>query len=210
MNLTLDEIMTLLAEGKASAWRDKEGNSLLHHAARLGDMEAVELSLAQGISALVYNKELESARDMARSWGHDAAALRLDQEMRRERAAAPAAALPYKTLADIRAKKAFYDLAKRGLFDQVIALAEKDSGNLCADDLLSAGADGDMVLMHVCQQGQLSLLLRPELWAQNPADLSAIWEKTPKIYQEGLDAKPVLLRANQLRLRNLSAKAGPR
>jgi ankyrin repeat protein len=208
----LSELKSLLKSGANPAWRDGAGNSLLHHAARLGDKEAVEQCFALGVKALVYNKDNACARDVARIWGHDAVALMIDEGMKRERAAAPVPPLAYASLKEIRDKSSatginiFHALAGQGMFDRVIALAEKSPDVFTAQDFLDRGADGDSVILKVCQQGQLPALMKPELWVKNLADFMSVWERVPKIYQQGLDVEAFISRTRQLNLQSRAPK----
>jgi hypothetical protein len=140
---------------------------------------------------------------VARIWGHDGLAAKIDAQMRQEKAAP----IPYASLKEIREKSRtsginlFYQLAAQIKFDQVVGLAEKNAETLTAADLLSKDG-GDTVLFKICQQGQLPLLLKPELWIRNPDDFSSIWEKAPKVCQKDLDGAGVLSRARQAGLQS--------
>ena len=205
-----EDIKSLLE--KDARWTDAAGNSLLHYAARLGDKETAELCLRRGVKTLVYNDDGYCARDVARAWGHDALALQLDVEMKLERAVTAAPPLGYASLQEIRDKSAatgrniFYFLAAHGRFDQVVALAGKNSDALSAQDFLGQGADGEKVILRICQCGQLPELMKPELWTRNLADFLSVWENVPKIYQKDLDVGGLISRIRQLKLQSRASK----
>lgn len=201
-----DEIKSLLE--KDAAWVDSEGNSLLHHAARSGDSGLVQHCIARDVSAISYNKEGECARDVARIWGYDDIAALIDTEMKRLRAETPLPPLAYSSLQEIRdtstaiGTNIFFDLAARGLFDQVLPLAEKDAEGLCAADFLSTGASGETVILKICQAGQISELIKMKLWIKKPSALLSVWEDVPKIYQKDIDIEAFLSQLRQTKLKS--------
>jgi ankyrin repeat protein len=208
----LSELQSLLKSGADSAWRDEAGNTLLHHAARLGDKEVVAQCIAKGVQASAYNNDNECARDVARSWGHDAVARLIDAEMKRGQAAAPVPPLAYASLQEIRDKSSaagvniLHGLAAQGSFGQVVALTMKAPESFTAEDFLTKGADGDSVLLKICQQGQQAELLKPELWVKNLNDFFTVWENVPKPYRAGLDVEGFISRTRQLRLTSRAPK----
>jgi ankyrin repeat protein len=199
-----DEIKALLA--KNPQWMDAAGNSLLHFAARSGDAGLVEQCLKAGVKTLIYNKAGECARDVARIWGYDALAALIDIEMKKERAVAVQPPLGYASLQDIRDQSAatgvniLHTLAAEGKFDQVAILAKKESDGLTAQDFLAAGADGEKVILKICQQGQLAELMKPELWVNSLGDFLSVWENVPKVYRKDMNVEAFLSRTRQLKL----------
>lgn len=177
----------LLEKGADANWKDAAGNTLMHHAARFGDLGLVALLQAKGASAFVFNAEGESPFDVAAVWGNDAVAKKISEGIEAEiKAAAEKPVIPYKTLQEIRDASAFYDLAKRGQFAQVTALAEKEGG-FVASDLLQRGPDGDTAAHKLVQLGQLGLLLKPALWIAKPEDFQKVWESVPANYRSAHD-----------------------
>lgn len=173
--------------------RDADGNTLLHHAARFGALDLVDKLAAKGAKTFVHNHDGDTPWDVAVSWGHDAVSTRLDAILRAEmKAAAEIEKISYTSLQQIRDASAkngageFHALASKGLFAQVIALAEKDGG-FCAADLLEKGRDGTTVVLKLAQQGSLGSLLKPALWSARPNDFQNVWLNVPKNYRDGHD-----------------------
>ncbi len=173
--------------------RDADGNTLLHHAARFGDLALVEKLVARGAKTFTHNNDGDSPWDVAATWGHDAVATRLDAALRAEmKAAGEIEKISYTSLQQIRdasvknGASEFHALASRGLFAQVIALAEKDGG-FCAADMLEKGRDGTTVILKLAQQGNLASLLKPALWSARPNDFQNAWLNVPKNYRDGHD-----------------------
>ncbi|MCE9507460.1 MAG: ankyrin repeat domain-containing protein [Alphaproteobacteria bacterium] len=205
-----EEIKALL--GKDAQWMDKAGNSLLHLAAQSGDAGLVEACLKAGVKTLLYNKDGECARDVARIWGYDALAVVIDAGMKQERAATPQPPLGYASLQEIRDQSAatgvnvFHALAAEGKFDQVAALAKKESDGFTAQDFLAAGADGDKAILKICQQGQLAELMKPELWVNSLGDFLSVWENVPKVYRKDMNVEAFMSRTRQLKLTSRAPK----
>ncbi|MBI3441161.1 MAG: ankyrin repeat domain-containing protein [Proteobacteria bacterium] len=138
--MNAEQIKSLIENGVN--WKDDADNSLLHHAVCTGDATLVKLCLQLGVSSLAYNKNNESARDVARAWGYDDIAALLDADIQQARTVTSAVAIPYASLQEIRAQSfakglnIFYVVASQGLFNQVAAIAAKDSLGLKASDLL--------------------------------------------------------------------------
>lgn len=173
--------------------RDADGNTLLHHAARFGALELIEKLVAKGAKTFTHNNDGESPWDVAVIWGQDAVAARLQDALRAEmKAAAEIEKISYTSLQQIRDASSkngaseFHALASKGLFAQVIALAEKDGG-FCAADLLEKGRDGTTVILKLAQQGSLGSLLKPALWSARPNDFQNVWLNVPKNYRDGHD-----------------------
>lgn len=206
-----DEIKAQL--GRDAQWTDAAGNSLLHHAARTGDAGLVEHCLQRGVKTLIYNNDGDCARDVARTWGYDALAVLIDAMMKKERAAAAPAPLPYASLRDIREKSAatgvnlFHALAAQGRFDQVAVLAKKEPDGFVAQDFLTTGADGEKTILKICQQGQLPELMKPELWVNSLNDFLSVWESVPKVYRKDLNIEAFMSRTRQLRLTTRAPKS---
>jgi ankyrin repeat protein len=190
------DIATLLKYIDAGAdidRRDADGNALLHHAARFGDLALAEKLVAKGAKTFTHNNDGETPWDVAASWGHDAVAARLQDALRAEmKAAAEIEKISYTSLQQIRDASAkngaseFHALASKGLFAQVIALAEKDGG-FSAADMLEKGRDGTTVVLKLAQQGSLGSLLKPALWSARPNDFQNVWLNVPKNYRDGHD-----------------------
>ena len=205
-----DEIKALLA--KNAQWTDAAGNSLLHFAARSGDAGLVEQCLKAGVKTLVYNKEGECARDVARIWGYDALVALIDAEMKKERVTTAQPPLGYASLQDIRDQSAvtgvniLYTLATEGKFDQVAVLAKKESDGFTAQDFLATGADGEKLILKICQQGQLPELMKPELWVNSLGDFLSVWENVPKIYRKDMNVEAFMSCTRQLKLTSRAPK----
>jgi ankyrin repeat protein len=205
-----EQIKALL--GKNPQWTDKAGNSLLHHAASSGDAGLVEHCLQRGVKTLVYNKDGECARDVARMWGYDALAALIDAGMKQERIVTPQSPLAYASLQNIREQSAatgvniFHALAGQGKFDQVAAIAKKDSDAFTAQDFMATGADGERVILKICQQGQLAELMKPELWVNSLGDFLSVWESVPKIYRKDMNVEAFISRTRQLKLTSRAPK----
>jgi hypothetical protein len=122
--------------------------------------------------------------------------------------APPAASFPHKSLKELRVQEEnlFHHYAKRGMFHQIAALAERDGEGLKASDILTRGSDGDTALLHICQQNELGLLLKPELWSKNPADFDLVWSRVPAAYKEEADTEGLVTRAQQMKLKAQSMK----
>lgn len=173
--------------------RDADGNTLLHHAARFGEIGLIEKLTAKGAKTFTHNNEGDTPWDVAVAWGHDAVAARLDAALRAEMtSAAEIEKISYTSLQQIRDASVkngvseFHALASKGLFAQVIALAEKDGG-FCAADMLEKGRDGTTVILKLAQQGSLGSLLKPALWSARPNDFQNAWLNVPKNYRAGHD-----------------------
>ncbi len=188
--------------------RDADGNTLLHHAARFGDLELIEKLVAKGAKTFTHNNDGESPWDVAVIWGHDAVAARLDTALRAEmKSAAEIEKISYTSLQQIRDASAkngsseFHALAAKGFFAQVIALAEKDGG-FTAGDLLERGRDGSSVVLKLAQQGSLGSLLKPALWSARPNDFQNVWLNVPKNYRDGHDYEAFLSGLRQAKLQS--------
>lgn len=207
--LTLKDLQTLLDGTVDPAWADADGNSLLHYAARFGDKETVEQCFALGVKALVFNNEDECARDAALVWGYDDIASIINTRMESERESTPPSPIGYASLVEIRLQSAakdidvFQGLAKRGQFEQLLLLAQQDAEGLTVQDYLEKGSSGMTLLLEVCEQGQVSLLIKPELWMKNPSDFMRIWENIPTAYRPELDAVKFMNAVRQMKLKTV-------
>jgi hypothetical protein len=201
-------LLRMLDEGLDPNWQGPCGNTLLHAAARIGDALLVERLLEKGARAFVHNEEAETPRDVAASWGHDALARRIGERLEDEKLTRGPAAIPCQSLQQIREKSLesgishFHYLAQRGQFAQVVTLAANDPQGFTAADLLAKGLDGDTVIMKVCQQGQLPLLMKPELWVKKPQEFQAVWEQVPEHYRKQVDYDSFVSQLRQIKLQS--------
>jgi hypothetical protein len=198
----------LLDDGLDANWKDARGDTLLHAAARLGDATLVEKLLEKGARAFVHNDEAETPWETAVIWGRDNIAKILRVRMEDERLTRGSDPLAYASLQDIHDKTAetginqLHYLAQKGQFGQVITLAAADKEGLSTADLLSRGLDGDTVLLKICQQGQLPLLAKPELWVKKPQDFQALWENVPQHYRKDVDYNAFVSALRQMKLQS--------
>lgn len=205
-----DALSRLLDRGLDPNWKDGAGNTLLHHAARMGNQALVEKLAEKGAAFWSYNADGETPRDVAIVWGNDSVSALVTAKMSEQPAAEEQ--IPYKSLQEIRdasektGTSQFHFLAKRGQFAQVAALAEKDGGFI-ASDLLGKGGDGDTAVMKVAQQGELDLLLNTALWLSQPTDFEKVWESVPANYKTEHDAVAF---ASDLRQAKLQSYAKPK
>ena len=189
-------------------WHAPDGSSLLHYAAQLGDRFLINECLNNGIKARQYNKDNESAADIAIAWGHDQIAAMLNDQIKQEKALSSVIPLPYKYLQEIRDKaqknhiNIFYNLAAQGQFDQVASLAIKNNEAFNAADLNSQGQDGDSVIFKICQRGQLKDLIIPALWVNNIGEINSIFQSLPKTYRDSVDFETFLSQTRQERLKS--------
>lgn len=204
----IDSLKKFVDAGANVDRRDADGNTLLHHAARFGDLELLEKLVAKGAKTFVHNNDGDSPWDVAVAWGHDGIAARLDAALRAEmKAAAETEKISYSSLQQIRdasvknGASEFHALASKGLFAQVIALAEKDGG-FCAADMLEKGRDGTTVILKLAQQGSLGSLLKPALWSARPADFQNAWLNVPKNYRDGHDFEGFVTGLRQAKLQS--------
>lgn len=199
-------LQRLLDEGLDANWKNAAGDTLLHAAAKRGDTKLIEHLAEKGARANVFNNDGETPRDVATAWGHDEAAGILKQRSAEEKLTRGNDPIPYASLQQIRDKARdtgidpLHEIAQRGQFNQVIPLAVNDAQGLNAADLLSKGLDGDTLLLKICQQGQLPLLLKPELWMKKPQDAQRIWEKVPLHYRKEVDYDAFISQLRQARL----------
>ena len=206
-------IEAMLDKGLAANWQDSTGNSLLHHAARMGDTLFTDKLLAKGALANVRNAALETPAEVAAQWGHDALAHQLRARAFAQTQAAPEAPLESKSLQDIRDLSAstgadqFNFLARSGRFADVIKLAAKDAAGFTAADLLGRDADGDRTILKVCEAGLLPNLLNPAVWGRKAEDFQNVWSHVPEKYKDGLDADAFL---NEIRQARLQSYAKPK
>lgn len=198
----------MLDEGLDANWKDARGDTLLHAAARLGDAGLASKLLERGARAFVHNDEAETPWDTAVIWGRDNVAKTLRARMDDEKLTRGSDPLSYASLQDIRDRTAetginqFHFLAQKGQFGQVLTLAAADKDGLSAGDLLSRGLDGDTVLLKICQQGQLPLLAKPELWVKKPQDFQVLWENVPKNYRKDVDYASFVSALRQMKLQS--------
>ena len=173
-------LVRMLDSGLDANWRNDRDDTLLHLAARLGDISLVEKLIDKGAKALCFNAEGETPCDTAVIWGNDAAAMTIKPRMEDEKLTRGNDPIPYASLQDIRDKAAetginpLHDIAQRGQFNQVLALVQADPQGISAADLLSKGLDGDTVLQKICQHGQLPLQAKTELWVKKPQDFQRL------------------------------------
>ncbi len=206
-------IEAMLDKGLAANWRDDDGNTLLHHAARMGDTLFTDKLLAKGALANTRNAQLETPAEIASQWGHDALAQQLRARAFAQKQAAPVAPLEFKTLQDIRDLSAstgadqFHFLARQGRFADVIKLAAKDANGFSATDLLGRGADGDRTILKVCEAGLVPELLNPQVWGRKTEDFQNVWSYVPEKYKEGHDVDAFL---NEIRQARLQSYAKPK
>lgn len=186
-------LIRMLDNGLDANTRNERGNTLLHSAARLGDISLVEKLLDKGAKALCFNAEGESPREMAAIWGNDTAAKIIKKRLDEEQLTRGNETIPYASLQDIRDKaletgvSPLHDIARKGQFNQVVPLIANDAQGLSASDLLSKDMDGDTVLMKICQHGQLPLLAKAELWLKKPQDFQKVWDSVPTHYRKEVD-----------------------
>lgn len=197
----------LLATGLDAGWRDKKGNTLVHHAAKRGDVEKIKLLLDSGAPAFSFNDNNETPRDVAVIWGNHPAANALP-------ASGEAPPLQHKSLQEMRDLSAqgatpFYDLAARAQFAQLVTLAEKDGG-LTAADMLEKGADGDSAVLKIAQRGQLGLLLNPALWMGRPDDFQKTWDNVPVNYRSQHDYNAFIAELRQAKLQSYAKPRLPK
>jgi hypothetical protein len=196
----------LLDAGLDANWTGAGGQTLLHWAARLGDLALTARLLDAGAHARVYNDAAETPRDVAVIWGHDLLAAKIAARAAQEPEGAEA--FPYRTLEEIREKSRetgvnqFHYLAQRGQFAKVIALAAEDPQGIDAADLLGRGLDGDTALLKICQQGQLRLLARPDVWLRRPQEFQSLWEKVPAHYRKEIDHDQFVGQLRQMKLQS--------
>jgi ankyrin repeat protein len=201
-------LIRLLDAGLDPDWRGARGNSLLHEAARLGDISLIGRVLEKGAKAFVLNDEGETPWDMAVIWGNDDAAKLLAPRIAEDKLARGTEAIPYQSLQEIRDKTAetginqLHHLAQQGQFARVILLAVSDPQGLTSAELLSKGLDGDTVLMKVCQKGQLPQLAKPELWVKKPQEFQKLWENIPAHYRKEVNYDSFISQVRQARLQS--------
>ena len=208
------KIETMLDKGLAAGWQDAAGNTLLHHAARMGDNLLTDKLLAKGAKAGVRNAHLETPAEIAAQWGHDALALQLRARVWAESKAAPSVTpLDYKSLQDIRdagfstGADQFNFLARSGRFAEVIKLAAMDADGFNAADLLGKGPDGDRTILKLCEADLLQSLIDPKLWARKAEDFQNVWNHVPEKYREGHDIEAFM---NEMRQARLQSYAKPK
>lgn len=201
-------IIRMLDGGLDPNTRNERGDTLLHSAARLGDISLVEKLLVAGAKALCFNAEGEAPHDTAVIWGNDNAAKIIKSRMAEEKLTRGNDPIPFQSLQEIRDKAAesglspLHDLARRGQFNQVLALVPADPQGLSAADLLAKGLDGDTVLLKICQQGQLPLLAKAELWVKKPQDFQRLWENVPTHYRKDVDYDAFVSALRQAKLQS--------
>lgn len=201
-------LVRMLDNGLDANRKDARGDTLLHAAARMGDTALVDKLLEKGARAFVHNDEAETPWDVAVAWGRDKTAKTLRERMDDEKLTRGSDPLAYTSLQDIRDKTSetgvnqFHYLAQKGQFGQVLALAAADKDGLNAGDLLSKGLDGDTVLLKICQQGQLPLLAKPELWVKRPQDFQTLWENVPGNYRKDVDYNAFVSALRQAKLQS--------
>ncbi|TAL30327.1 MAG: hypothetical protein EPN97_12965 [Alphaproteobacteria bacterium] len=201
-------LVRMLDDGLDANWKDARGDTLLHAAARLGDAGLVGKLLDKGARAFVHNDEAETPWETAVIWGRDAAAKILRARLDDEKLTRGSEPLTFASLQEIRDKTSetgvnqLHYLARKGQFAQVIALAAADPQGLSAADLLSKGLDGDTVLLKICQQGQLPLLAKPELWVKRPQEFQTLWENVPGNYRKDVDYNAFVSQLRQAKLQS--------
>lgn len=206
-------IAAFLDAGLDAAWKDGAGDTLLHHAARLGDETLIGRLLSSGAKAFSHNDALETPWDVAVIWSNDAAAKKLEIPTALGKKAAAAEKIPYAALEDIRkasdaaGESVLFALVKKGRFAQVAALAEKDAEGFSAQDFLARGPSGDTVILALCQQGDLPILMQPALWARKPQEFQNLWPSVPAVYRKGADFEGFM---NSLRQTRLQSYGKPR
>lgn len=181
-----------LDAGMDANWKDDTGNTLLHHAARIGDVSFIGSLLGKGAKPFVLNENLETPHDVAVIWGKTSAAAQIAVPMARDRenGAEKIAFVSLQEIRDLSAKEGvnhFYILAKSGRFAQVAALAAKDARGLSSADLLSQGPSGDSVILAVALRGDLKEIMKPALWHSRPEEFEAVWQAVPAQYKKGID-----------------------
>ena len=198
----------MLDDGLDPNWTGAGGNTLLHAAARIGDAGLVGKLLEKGARAFVCNDEAETPWDVAVSWGNDRIAQKILPALTDEKLTRGSETIPYAALQEIRDKSLetgvnqFHYLAMRGQFAQAVTLAANDKEAFSAADLVAKGFDGDTVILKICQQGQLPLVAKAELWAKKPQEFQAVWDKVPTHYRKEVDYDSIISQMRQLKLQS--------
>lgn len=209
------KIEKFLGEGLEANWQDAAKDTLLHHAARMGDEHLVAVLLAAGAKPAAFNAQFETPADVALVWGRDYIAR--DLKSREGAAFAPAANSGYASLQEIRDASArtgvdqFHHLARQGRFAAVAQLAAADGNGFTAADLLGGDGAGENTLLVLAQRGELNVLLKPELWVKKPQEFQTLWAQLPLDYKAGLDAEGFLTALRQAKLQSYAKpKLGPK
>ncbi len=199
-------LLRMLDGGLDPNWTNASGDTLLHGAAKLGDLGLVEKLLEKGATARAYNRETETPWDIAVSWGNDDAAKILRKHIADETLTRGNDPIAFQSLADIRATaeetgvSPLHEIARRGQLNQLLAL--KDAQDLSAGDLLVRNLDGDTVLLNICQHGQLPLLAKTELWMKRPQDFQQLWTHVPAHYKKEVDYDAFIAALRQAKLQS--------
>jgi len=202
-NINIKELLN-----KNPQWKDAKGNSLLHYAVQSGDKSLVDECIKKGTDPLAYNDDNETAADIAIIWGYNEIAEAINNQIKKAMSQKIAKPLTYKSLKDIRAKSRktkkniFYDLASKGLFYQIVELAEKNNEIFNLEDLISKGKDGDSVIFKICQRCQLEDLIKPHLWVNNISDISNAFNSLPKVYRDTVDFNSFLSKIRQVKIKS--------
>ncbi len=168
-------------------WRDARGFTFLHFAAQNGNAALCDALIHQkGADARLRNSFGETPADIAAVFGHTDLSARLRREAVAQDAVSPAALPKIESLAALRAQSVkekrnlFYDYARAGSFDLVIAAARTNKEEILPQDLLSEGQAGDSVLFQLATARQLDQLLDPALWQGRGEVLAQIWACAPE------------------------------
>lgn len=168
-------------------WRDARGFTFLHFAAQNGNAALCDALIHQkGIDARLRNSFGETPADIAAVFGHTDLSARLRREAVAQDAVNRLPLPAIESLADLRAqcikekRNLFYDYARGGIFDLVIAAARTSKQEILPEDLLGEGQAGDSVLFQLAATRQLDLLLDPQLWQGRGTVLAQIWAQAPE------------------------------
>lgn len=198
-----DGLLALLDDDGGDAdWCDDRGQTLLHFAALRGDEDLCEaLIFKKGFSTLVRNEGGDTPSRLAAIFGHENLARHLLEIEGTQRASQPPVKI--ESLAALRQQSGkgkdniFYRYACSNQFAAVVDCAINKGESLTRDDLLTLGQKGESVALRLCQSGQLTTLLRAELWrdAQALDVLRAVRDSLPRIYRVQIDATGLLASA---------------
>lgn len=188
--------------GGDANWCDDRGQTLLHFAALRGDEELCEaLICKKGFSALIRNEDGDTPARIAAIFGYERLSEHLYEIERTQQATLKVPVI--KSLADLRLQKPpnpngkgsmFYHYVCTNQFSCVVEAAVKNGEAFTRDDLLSMGQKGESVALRLCQSGQLTALLRADLWRTPDQQevLRAMRDSLPRFFRAQIDAADIL------------------
>lgn len=226
----------LLDGGVDANARDGEGATLLHHAARNGNLMTLKTLLDAGAEVNATDRLEETPLDQAVLWGRNdtripggvTAVLRAKGAKTGAELLMSGALKGDSTLAKLQADgavssagldKPYGDggdtvllrIAREGDFENLVKALGADKKELGYDALTRRGEKGQNVVDVLGRHGRLETLFTPDLWTGRVAEMGKLWDAVPDAYKKDVkyDALVQKTRVQSIRRRPKLGRGKP-